>query len=68
MTQQQPNQDAELARVGRFFVRRKPLGAGLRSLRLEDALVTAVEERISLAMAEFRCRERARLDPVSDEN
>lgn len=68
MTQQQPNQDAELARVGRFFVRRKLLGVGYEICRLEGALVTVVEERISLAMAEFRCRELARLDPVSGQN
>ncbi|MFO0896114.1 MAG: hypothetical protein U0836_01690 [Pirellulales bacterium] len=72
MTQEQPQQPSEasalLLRIGRFFVRQKPLGVGFQICRLDEAAVTVLEERLSLAIAEVRCRQLARLDSVSDPN
>lgn len=70
MTQEQPQQPSgefsALVRYGRFFVRNKPLGVGFQICRLDGAAVTVLEERLSLAIAEVRCRQLARLDVTNE--
>ncbi|MFO0898969.1 MAG: hypothetical protein U0836_16215 [Pirellulales bacterium] len=77
MTQEQVNQQpgeqpndgtlGALFRIGRHFVRKTPLGAGFQVCRLDGLTVTVIEERLSLSIAEIRCRQLARLDPVTHE-